>query len=1550
VFIIILSISSSTLNYNIIKGTYIDDFRKWDVVLGIDSKSIQPKISIISINNTDYIVLTPNLLYPVKDIPNINITDGKSVKILSSEFLNEVRLRFILQYKDNLNSIITFIHKIGGNILHIYKYLPFISVELPIENSTLPIYLGLNVDVSVDHRVHVLLNESVPMIKDPTLWSELEREYGYSINGSGVIIGILDTGIDGHHPDFYFPNGTCKIIINVSMVPDEPPIDYYGHGTHVAGIAAGTGVASHGKFTGVAPGALLANIKVINKEGIGYDSWIIAGIEEAVEDGVDIINLSLGGGMNGDGSDPLSMAVDWAVDNNVVVVVAAGNEGPHYSSLGTPAVAKKAITVGAISKDYKLAEFSSRGPTGDGRPKPEVVAPGVNIIAPLARNSTLSKSLEDYILYGDGGDYIPLSGTSMAAPHVAGLAALIKQVHPDWNASAIRSVIISSADSLGYDVYSEGVGLVNAVKSVEAVVGFTDVNTAIMLNKFYDGSDSKTIGIYNLIGGSHSITSVKLVSKEFFNESMDIDGYLSVSYDGNQLTLQASPSIPYGMYYGRCIISVDNLYNYTILFTVAKTIVLEVNATYGGEYFDTLFMICNVDYPKKWILPHGFKWSYNNETGEYNYTEWFNLIPGKYKLYGVSLNPLMGRKYIPGPVFIYSNILYLVGNRYISMDYKEFKEVNLPYIYGGYTLQPVAHIYGFYTEKYSPIIIYHYGVWNLSDYKLYVKHSTGDPIYFSIQYLAIPDPLLWSNRYRGIDFSTELFIDSWVIFDTPDIIQFNMMSRYEFDSSSTLPGINAFSGFAVFPPGRNYTYIILLPFYQGVKYNVYASLLKPIVPENNSRYEDRYFLTLTKDISISSLTVLDPLYTGRDINPTKPPFYMYTRVSKGVREFRYINVSGMLVSNLDPPTLRGLYRFESDLYYNNTLINHTRDRGIVAPYLFYIRDLGGEYRYIIRGDSDWIFTDSFRVIVDFNTNLTDYEPPLIYDLNYDPIISRDEIHGSITILDSSKLSSVSIHVKWDNKYGVDADLELVREGIIGVYRMYVYSFSIPVLGNVMDLNITVSDEYGNRYSSYYKSSASSDIEVSTPGFNIDISPKYIEPKANSTISIIPGDQNLYGFLIYINDSVVGGMYADRDLESFPGLILNPKTYGSYNIKAVSKPFIYGDSITLNDTLISTILIVKDYLPKYNRVNVATYVTAGFRILHEYDMSPASYAYAIVNGTLYQADEDGYIKFELYRSDVGKVSFRIDGVYTDSDYSKVSIYSVEHEYYNIIFDTVIVEADKTSYRVDVSKEFSMPVYAYYKYDKTPFNGTIIFKSNEKYYSTTSNNGVYNLTITHNVIGLVELYPYSIKDPVYNITVFKSTFDKIDVIFDKVIVNLFTRGPRVVKVGSTVDIQYNAYYAFDGKEFIGKVYITPYPYTSDEPGEVEFTVSSIEDDLYGLTSFESNTLKIFFDSLNISISCTTNLGVYEYIIKVSYLYSGENVSGLISIDGVSHDFRGIYSFEKKSYLPYDTITVSVKVEGFPAYTESFKALNYYNLLLEVVVIIAIGAAVFYIIRRR
>ncbi|MFJ8536424.1 S8 family peptidase [Streptomyces sp. NPDC093591] len=296
------------------------------------------------------------------------------------------------------------------------------------------------------------LDKSVAQIGAPKAW-----EAGY--DGKGVKIAVLDTGVDATHPDL-----KDQVIAAKNFTPAATAEDKVGHGTHVASIAAGTGAKSGGKYKGVAPGADILNGKVLDDTGSGDDSGILAGMEWAAEQGAQVVNMSLGGGDTPE-IDPLEAAVNkLSAEKGILFAIAAGNSGPE--SVGSPGSAEAALTVGAVDDKDQLAEFSSTGPRlGDGAVKPDVTAPGVDITAASAKGSLIEQEVGE-----NPAGYLSISGTSMATPHVAGAAAILKQQHPDWTYAELKGALTGSTKGGKYTPFEQGSGRIQVDKAIKQTV------------------------------------------------------------------------------------------------------------------------------------------------------------------------------------------------------------------------------------------------------------------------------------------------------------------------------------------------------------------------------------------------------------------------------------------------------------------------------------------------------------------------------------------------------------------------------------------------------------------------------------------------------------------------------------------------------------------------------------------------------------------------------------------------------------------------------------------------------------------------------------------------------------------------------------------------------------------------------------------------------------------------------------------------------------------------------------------------------------------------
>jgi serine protease AprX len=261
-----------------------------------------------------------------------------------------------------------------------------------------------------------------------------------SYSAADLVAAVIDTGIDPNHLDL---DGGKVLAFRDYVNGRTTSYDDNGHGTHVAGTIAGTGEARADRlYKGVAPGAALVAVKVLNSSGSGSMSNVTAAIDWVVQNrgvyGIEAINLSLGASGCSNGTDATSAAVNRAADAGIVVGVAAGNSGPGLCTIWSPGAATKAITVGAMAdlgvSGFKQAYFSSRGYTADGRIKPDISAPGVTVTSADA---------------GTTNGYVDYSGTSMATPFVVGVSLLMRDANPALTPQQVKDTIMATAVDWG---------------------------------------------------------------------------------------------------------------------------------------------------------------------------------------------------------------------------------------------------------------------------------------------------------------------------------------------------------------------------------------------------------------------------------------------------------------------------------------------------------------------------------------------------------------------------------------------------------------------------------------------------------------------------------------------------------------------------------------------------------------------------------------------------------------------------------------------------------------------------------------------------------------------------------------------------------------------------------------------------------------------------------------------------------------------------------------------------------------------------------------------
>lgn len=447
-----------------------------------------------------------------------------------------------------------------GSVYNVYEDSTFQSVPLPVDLHSLT--AGEEVMQSYVPPIDLISGQSL---------------FGANHRGQGVKIAILDTGIDGSHSDLTVAKAESFVLEEYGFSSSETDTeDGNGHGSHVAGIAAGTGEASKGAYVGVAPEAELYSYKVASQQGHSTVGAVLAGIDAAIEDEVDIISISLGMGSDSP-THPTSLAVDEAVGKyGIHVTVSAGNEGPGTNTVNTPGAARNVITVGAAYPNKSTTNFSSRGPAGDGRIDPDLTAPGYQIIAPLAKESITVYSEEYYspsaVVDGSGSnDYIAFSGTSMSAPVVAGSIALLLSAHPNVSPMAMRAALMSSADVVPDEPeYMQGAGFINLEKADQLLTNSgSDVISFLPKNQLFPGnillepyeviettfqvvsgfSTDVMIGVSNATLGSMLGFSSPSIS---LNSTTAKDGY----YGEFQVTLTIPGNPVPGLYTGELVLTV----------------------------------------------------------------------------------------------------------------------------------------------------------------------------------------------------------------------------------------------------------------------------------------------------------------------------------------------------------------------------------------------------------------------------------------------------------------------------------------------------------------------------------------------------------------------------------------------------------------------------------------------------------------------------------------------------------------------------------------------------------------------------------------------------------------------------------------------------------------------------------------------------------------------------------------------------------------------------------------------------------------------------------
>jgi serine protease AprX len=438
---------------------------------------------------------------------------------LASGAAGDGRVSLILQGDDLKNeNLREFLKSNGARVVGSYSGLGAQRVEVPLEAlSRLSEQTGVSY-ISPDREMkafggHVATTTGKDEIEDNQTVSSTGVTTTTKIGGNNIGIAIVDSGVYAAHKAFLGRDGKSRVIYSQDFTGEGRTDDPFGHGTHVAGLAAGNGQIAGGAYEGVAPDANIINLRVLNSKGVGTTAGLLAALNWVYNNrsvyNIRVVNMSLGASaVDSYKNDPVCRAARKLVDAGIVVAAAAGNDGKDangkkiYGQIHSPGDEPSAITVGATNTfgtdtraDDVVATYSSRGPTRgfytdangvkhyDNLIKPDIVAPGNKLVSAESASNLLVRttpSLDDWVSTSPTSDMMTLSGTSMATPIVAGSAALLIQVNPKLTPNMIKALMMYTAQQLrGFNAFEQGAGQLNvAGAAVLAKIVRTDLSAS----------------------------------------------------------------------------------------------------------------------------------------------------------------------------------------------------------------------------------------------------------------------------------------------------------------------------------------------------------------------------------------------------------------------------------------------------------------------------------------------------------------------------------------------------------------------------------------------------------------------------------------------------------------------------------------------------------------------------------------------------------------------------------------------------------------------------------------------------------------------------------------------------------------------------------------------------------------------------------------------------------------------------------------------------------------------------------------------------------------
>ena len=466
-------------------------------------------------------------------------------------------------------------------IRHVFHMIPMVSLYAASDGiSTLATlrdvkFLSLDAKISIDTDLSdqgeaAAANGSGYQHSNEVLGVEDLWAQGY--DGSGITVAILDSGADALHPDLQDSLvGFRDFITDYEDLDSSDGIDAYddnGHGTACAWLVAGSGADNGGNYTGMAPGADLLIIKILDAVGNGDESVMAAGIEYAVDHDADVISLSVGRSW-ADTADPSIAMAREAVSQGVTVVIASGNEGPSAYTMNSPGVTQEVITVGASAGAEGVVGFSSRGPVVNQQTepygyfvKPDLVAPGYNVFSGRAAEASSEYSIYNQSQYDSS--YTMWSGTSASTPQIAGLAALLLDKHVALTPIETKTALMAGATDLGADPMAQGWGLGNATRASE-ILEESSKSLTIVTPKRYP----------TLPGGSN----VFIVGDERAAQNVTV---LS-TVDRNALDIEMTGNVSQFIVVDESVDVTEGYSYFTISLEVPANLSLDAIGSYGGQ-------------------------------------------------------------------------------------------------------------------------------------------------------------------------------------------------------------------------------------------------------------------------------------------------------------------------------------------------------------------------------------------------------------------------------------------------------------------------------------------------------------------------------------------------------------------------------------------------------------------------------------------------------------------------------------------------------------------------------------------------------------------------------------------------------------------------------------------------------------------------------------------------------------------------------------------------------------------------------------------------------